>query len=118
MKSVDAFACVYLHRDPIDFRKWIDGLVAVVQAEMKLDPYGSYVFGFVNRRRDKVKMLYWDKTGYALWMKRLEEHRFQWPRKADTKTVMLTTQQLEWLLDGYDIVRMRPHEPLHYVANL
>lgn len=117
MKPVSAFTHVYLHRDPVDFRKWIDGLVAIVQGEMRLDPSASYLFCFTNRRRDKVKVLYWDRTGYALWLKRLEEHKFHWPRKADMGVVSLTPQQFEWLLDGYDINRMRPHEPLRYVAN-
>jgi len=117
MRPASSFTNVFLHRDRVDFRKWIDGLVAIVQADMKLDPFKSYVFAFTNRRRDKIKVLYWDRTGYAIWYKRLEEHRFQWPRKSETQVVMLTPQQLEWLLDGYDITRMHPHEDLRYATN-
>jgi transposase len=117
MKSATAFAKCYLHREAVDFRKWIDGLAAIVKAEMQLDPYGAYVFAFTNRRRDKIKCLYWDRTGYAIWYKRLEEQRFQWPKRGDETVVTLTPQQFDWLLDGYDVTRMRPHETLSFAAS-
>lgn len=117
MKPVSAFTKCYLHRESVDFRKWIDGLAAIVGSEMKLDSFGEYLFAFTNRRRDKIKCLYWDRTGYAIWFKRLEEQRFQWPKKSDQTVVTLTPQQFEWLLDGYDIARMRPHETLKFAAN-
>ena len=75
MKPSSSFTKVYLHRDRVDFRKWIDGLAAIVRTEMRLNPYESYLFGFTNRRRDTIKVLYWDRTGFAIWYKRLEEHR-------------------------------------------
>ena len=117
MKAAREFSAIYLHRDPIDFRKWVDGLVAVVKAEMHLDPVQSYLFLFTNRRRDRIKALYWDKTGFAIWYKRLEQDRFAWPRKAEAPTVQLTQQQLEWLLDGYDFTKLRPHQELRFAAS-
>jgi transposase len=116
MKSASEFSAIYLHRDPIDFRKWIDGLVAVIKGEMQLDPFKSYLFLFTSRRRDRIKILYWDKTGFAIWYKRLEQDRFAWPRKADEKTLVLTQQQFEWLLDGYDFTKLRPHQELRFAA--
>jgi transposase len=116
VKGASAFTRVFLHRDPIDFRKWVDGLAAIVEGEMKLDPYGAYVFVFTNRRRDRIKALYWDRTGYAIWYKRLEKHRFAWPRKDHRTVVTLTPQQLEWLLDGYDIGKMQPHDSLQFAG--
>jgi len=117
MKPTSSFTRVYLHRDPIDFRKWVDGLAAIVKAEMRLDPYGDYIFMFTNRRRDRIKALYWDRTGFAIWYKRLEEHRFAWPKKSDKNVLSLTPQQLDWLLDGYDFTKLSPHDSLKYVAN-
>jgi transposase len=105
---------VYLHRKPVDLRKSIDGLMIIAEQQMQLSPFGGALFVFCNRARDKVKILYWDKTGFALWYKRLEKHRFKWPVKSNRDTVELSEQQLHWLLGGYDVLG---HEPLHYKAS-
>ena len=105
---------VYLHREPIDFRVGIDGLAARVEQEMALSPLTGALFVFTNRRRDRVKILYWDQTGFALWVKRLEAARFAWPRKVTEAVLTLTDEQLQWLLAGYDITLMKPHPSLVY----
>ena len=105
---------VYLHRDPIDFRVGIDGLAARVEQTMGLSPLTGAFFLFTNRRRDRVKILYWDQTGFALWLKRLEAARFAWPRTLPDAVLMLTEDQLQWLLAGYDITLMKPHKSLVY----
>lgn len=107
---------VYLHRDPVDFRKAINGLVVIVEQSMELSPYAPALFVFCNRRRDKLKIVYWDETGFCLWYKRLEKARFKWPRRADEDVVSLTEEQLHWLLRGLDITKMLPHQQLNYVA--
>ena len=63
--------CIYLHRDAVDFRKSIDGLVAIVEGELERDAYTGALFLFFNKAKDKLKLVYWDKTGFALWYKRL-----------------------------------------------
>jgi len=68
---------IYLYRKPVDMRKAINGLVTIVEAEMKLDPFSARLFVFCNRQRTLVKMVYWEGNGFALWMKRLEKNRFQ-----------------------------------------
>lgn len=105
---------VYLHRDPVDFRKSINGLMIIAEQQMQLSPLTGALFVFCNKARDKIKILYWDKTGFALWYKRLEKHRFKWPVKMNRNTIELTEQQLHWLLGGYDVIG---HEPLHYKAS-
>ncbi|RCN57019.1 IS66 family insertion sequence element accessory protein TnpB [Acidiferrobacter thiooxydans] len=105
---------VYLHRDPIDFRVGIDGLAARVEQEMALSPLTGALFVFTNCRRDRVKILYWDQTGFALWLKRLEAARFAWPRKVSEAVLTLSEDQLQWLLAGYDITLMKPHPSLVY----
>ena len=107
---------VYLHRDPVDFRKAINGLVVIVAQSMELSPYAPELFVFCNRRRDKLKIVYWDETGFCLWYKRLEKARFKWPRRANEGVVELTEEQLHWLLRGLDITKMLPHQQLNYVA--
>jgi len=107
---------VYLHRLPVDFRKAINGLALLVQDEMQLDAYAESLFVFINKSRNRIKLLYWEKNGFCLWMKRLEKNRFAWPLKHEGDTVSLDTQELNWLLDGFDIWRMPPHQRLFYEA--
>lgn len=105
---------VYLHREPVDFRKGVNGLAAIVEGAMGRSPFSGAVFLFCNRSRDKLKLLYWDATGFALWYKRLEEAKFHWPRRAAESVLELSEDQLQWLLSGYDITRMQPHARVQY----
>ena len=107
---------VYLCLDPVDFRKQINGLAALVQDVLGGDPFNEALFVFTNRRRDRVKVLYWERSGFVLWMKRLERERFHWPCGNGTATLTLSGQELNWLLDGFDLARWRPHRRLHYDA--
>lgn len=68
---------------------------------------------YETRSRNRVKVLYWERNGFVLWQKRLERDRFQWPRGEDA-TVSLTGQELNWLLDGFDLRHWRPHGRLDY----
>ena len=105
---------VYLCRDPVDFRKSIDGLSALVEQELKLDPFGSAMYVFVNRYRTKIKVLYWHRNGFCLWLKRLEAEKFVWPGEAEGTTQTVTMQQFEWLLEGFDLWRNSPHKTLYF----
>ena len=116
MKSMHDFGSVFLHKAPIDGRKQINGLAAIVEGVMGQSPFGGALFAFTTRRRDFIKLLYWDKTGFALWTKRLEEEKFRWPLKMEGEVVTLTSEQLSWVLDGIDITRLKPHAALEYLA--
>lgn len=105
---------VYLHRAPIDMRKQIDGLSLVAKEVMQLDPMSGALFGFINGRGNKLKLLLWERNGFIVWYKRLEQQRFHWPRHRSDPVVTLSVEQLNWLLDGYDVWRMQPHAALHY----
>ena len=104
---------VYLHREAIDFRKSINGLAALVEHDLGLDPFASAVYVFANRRRDRVKLLGWSRNGFWLLHKRLESERFIWPRD-DARVIQLTVQQLHWLLEGIDLAAMGGHEIIRY----
>jgi transposase len=101
---------IYLHRDVVDFRKSINGLSVIVDEAMGLSPFDSGLFVFCNRRRDKLKVLYWDNTGFALWYKRLEKDQFKWPRKVSEDVLVLTCEQWDWLLRGVNFMDIKPHE--------
>ncbi|WP_224011305.1 IS66 family insertion sequence element accessory protein TnpB, partial [Cupriavidus pinatubonensis] len=103
---------VYLHREAVDFRKSINGLSALVEQSLGLDPFARAVYVFRNRRADRIKLLGWDRNGYWLFLKRLEADRFAWPRGAAVAT--LSVEQLHWLLDGIDISAVQRHPQRHY----
>ena len=107
---------VHLCREPVDMRKSIDGLAALVSHVLQVDPFSTELFVFVNRQRNKLKILAWDKSGFVILYKRLERERFHWPKTHDTVTITITGQQLNWLLDGYNLNAMRPHATLQYRA--
>ncbi len=99
---------IYLHREPVDFRKSINGLALIVEQEMKLSPMSSALFVFCNKNRDRVKALYWDRTGFCLWYKRLEKNKFKWPLKYPGRAMTLSEADWNRLLSGYDILGHRP----------
>lgn len=105
---------IYLHRDPVDFRKAINGLALIVSEEMALDVYGAALFVFCNKNRSQLKVLYWDSTGFALWQKRLEKDKFKWPRKDLFATVVVNHEQWCWLLRGFDFVNFKAHKQLSF----
>ncbi|MFN8996217.1 MAG: IS66 family insertion sequence element accessory protein TnpB [Pseudomonadota bacterium] len=98
---------VYLHRAPVDFRLNVNGLAALVQQALGLNPFAACVYVFSNRRRDRVKILGWDRNGFWLLLKRLEQDRFIWPAAAVAASV--TVEELHWLLEGIDIGVVQRH---------
>ena len=118
MRPSDDLPAVYVCREAVDFRKGINGLAALVEEVLSLDPFSEQLFIFCNKRRDRVRILYWERNGFCLWMKRLEQERFKWPRAGDEAVLTLSGQQLNWLLDGYDITRLQPHKSLRFSSVL
>ena len=98
---------VYLHRTPIDFRAGINSLATMVEQVLELDPFAKALYVFCNRRRNRVKILAWDRNGFWMMLKRLEEDRFVWPDEASVPT--LTVEQLHWLLEGIDVAVVQRH---------
>ena len=103
---------VYLCVQPVDFRKSITGLSLLVEQALGLDPFAATIYVFINRKRDKVKLLLWEKNGFVLWYKRLEKERFKWPSSQTNETLTITGEELNWLLDGFDLWRNQPHKKL------
>jgi len=111
MKMFNDVPEVFLYSNFVDFRKSINGLVVIVEQQMALSPLTGSVFVFCNKGRDKLKVLYWDKTGFALWYKRLEKDKFKWPTKLTTESLNLSEQQLHWLFSGFDVLG---HQAISY----
>ena len=105
---------VSLCREVVDFRKSINGLSVIVEEQLGLSPFGPQLFVFCNRRRDKLKILYWERSGFVLWYKRLEKQRFPWPRRDKPDVLTMTGRELNWRLDGIDLFRIKPHDALSY----
>ena len=105
----EIFICIA----PVDFRMQINGLSALVQDELELDPFSEKLFAFTNRRRDRVRILVWERSGFVLWMNVWSASAFigHAPMQG---TVTLSGQELNWLLDGFDLSRWRPHQRPDY----
>jgi transposase len=95
---------IYFASELVDMRKGIDGLRALVEDALKKDPLSGHLFVFVGKSKDKVKILFWDRNGFVLYLKRLERGRFQLPVvDGRTKHVAMDPTQLAMLLDGIDL---------------
>ena len=96
---------VYVALEPCDLRKSFNGLWTVVSEQLDLDPKSGAIFVFANRRRNRIKILYWDGTGLWVMAKRLEEGTFCWPKSAvsGAKKIKLTPEALAMLTDGIEL---------------
>jgi transposase len=102
MFGLSAAVRVYLATEPADMRRSFDGLAALASTRLALDPFSGHLFVFVNKRRDRIKVLYWDRDGMAVWAKRLERGTFRVPT-ASPGRVEMTTAELAALLAGIDL---------------
>ena len=104
---------VFLAVGSTDMRKSINGLSILVEQVLEQNPFAGDLFVFCNRRRNMIKILYWDHNGFCVWHKRLEEHRFTWPRTRE-EVITIGAKELEWLLAGLDYTHA--HKQLRYSA--
>lgn len=105
---------IYVSLSPIDMRKSIDSLSALVVEEFKNDPQSGHLFIFFNRCRDKVKIVYWNKNGFVLHYKRMEKHRFVVPKLIDRMHLVITEIQLNGLLAGLNFEIMGDFDEIDY----
>lgn len=97
-----------------DMRKAINGLVVIAEQQMGENPFGPALFVFCNAERRILKALYWDRNGFCLWTKRLEKHRFPWPRTSEEAKREIDAERLRQLLAGIDF--WSAHEELFFSA--
>jgi transposase len=99
---------IFLAVEPADMRKGFDGLAQLVRDKIAQDPLSGHLYVFRNRRRDRIKALYWDRDGPALWYKRLEKGTFRFPEAGDGRAeVTVTPAELAAILEGIDLSRAR-----------
>lgn len=108
--DLSGIAKVFLITGYTDMRKSFDGLMGIIRDTYEMDPYTNAVFLFCGRSTKKLKALYFDKTGFVLLQKRLDNGQFQWPRTpAEVRT--LTRQEFRWLMEGLSIDQPKAIKP-------
>jgi transposase len=109
MISVPSSVRIFMARDPVDFRKAFDGLCAIIQSEFGDDPFSGHIFLFFNKRRDRVKLLFWDRNGFWLLYKRLERGTFEgYSPSHDTEgRVEIDPATLHLILEGIELKSSR-----------
>lgn len=123
MLSLPASVRIFVCLEVTDMRRGFDGLAAMAANVLGEDPLSGHLFVFRNRRQDRIKILYWDRDGYALWYKRLENGRFRFPQAPTRPSssvrhrVEMKSPDLMMLLDGVDLRTVR-REPRYRRANL
>ncbi len=106
MIHLPASVRVYLCLTACDMRKSFDGLHALVREHMELDAFGGHLFVFASRQRDRLKILYWDRDGFAIWSKRLEEGTYAVPfEDGKDRRREITAQELGAILSGIDLTQ-------------
>lgn len=104
MIDVNTVKHVYIAKGATDLRKGIDGYANIISAQFQLDPFSNSLFIFCNRYKDKMKVLYWERNGFWLFYKRLEQGKFKWGKNSeDSGEREITHQQLRWLLEGLEM---------------
>ena len=115
MLSLSASVPIWLATQATDLRKSFDSLAELVRQQLRGDPLSGHLFVFRGKRADRVKILWWDTHGYAIWYKRLEAGTFRFPRsEQDAASVTISATDLAMLLDGVELssVKRRPRYQL------
>jgi transposase len=102
---------IYVARGATDLRKSIHTLAMVVQASFAMDPYDASLYVFCNHRRNRLKILQYDRNGFCLYYKALDSGKFAWPREADG-VMELTEEELRWLLHGLSLLDKKSQDEL------
>jgi transposase len=107
----------FIYRSDCDMRKGYDSLSGIIRNEWKKDPLSGDIFIFLSRRRNKIKLLHWQKDGFVIYSKRLEKGTFELPKN---NSIEITAHQLQFILDGIylDSIKKRMRYEHHFVSKL
>lgn len=104
---------IYIKPGPTDMRKQINGLSVMIQEELQHNSLSGNLYVFCNRNKRRLKILYWDSNGFCLWLKRLEQDKFPWPKTSE-ECKEITEHQLKMILDGINF--FNAHKKLNFSA--
>ena len=107
-------AKIFIQQTPVDMRKSIDGLTALILDNFNEKPQSGFIFIFYNKNRNKVKALYWDKNGFILHYKRLDKGRFKFSKSPVDDILEISSQQFQWLFAGLDFQLMNVFSHINY----
>lgn len=115
MKDLSYFTKIFLAVEAVDFRKQMKSLSVLAECVFE-KPVNSdrTLFVFRNKRRDAIRILYWDQTGFAMWSKLLESEKFLWPKSKSEKKIFLSAKELKLLLQGVDLSKIKFHEEVKF----
>lgn len=116
MITLSTSAEILLYREPTDMRKSFDGLTGIVREELGREPTDGSLFLFINRRQDRIKLLYWDRDGLALWYKRLESGSFERIDRGDQAAIRIDATELSMLLGGVSLRGVKRRKRYRVVA--
>ena len=111
MKAANQFPKILLYRPYTDMRKQTMGLATIVEEQMRQNPFEDILFLFCNRRRDILKAIYFDKSGFCLWSKKLDQSKFPWLTKGNGE-IEISATDFDLLIDGVDIFKR--HKKLNF----
>lgn len=115
MKDINFFSKIYIAVDPVDFRKQANGLALLVKHTLDENPLETRaIFVFTNKRKTSVKAIYWDETGFAMWVKVLEKDKFKWPKVVGGSKIAMNAKEIKWLLQGVDLSKIKTHRPVTF----
>lgn len=103
MMRPGAEVMVYLCVSAVDMRKQATGLALMIEQSLGRSVFEPALYVFSNRRKDRVRIVYWERNGLCLWSKRLEKQQFVWPRSVSVTTVTMSGRELNALPDGFDV---------------
>lgn len=109
MFLLEANIQIWLCTQPTDMRKSYDGLSALVSNHLKADPLSGQLFVFINKRKTHMKILYFDRSGYCIWSKRLEQGQFNYKASSSTRRA-LDWMRLKWLIEGIEVKNIRQYK--------
>ena len=110
MQTFSSKTRVYLALGATDMRKSINGLSLLVEDCFGKDLFTGSLFAFCNRQQNLVKLLYWDRNGFCIWMKRLEAEKYRWP-KSQEEVMEIDYTMLTWILSGLEV--QHAHKQIH-----
>lgn len=110
MLSLSSAQRYFIYSDLADMRKGFDSLSGLVRSEFKMNPLSGDVFIFLSRTRNKIKLLQWERDGFAIYYKRLEKGRFELPEKMEGKSMPISSQKLMLIMEGIKLSSIKKHK--------